>query len=60
MPPTDCIVDAAVITIKMMNIEVVGGSPGGSPNTKTRTAKPDQAPQTEPDAAHANAQAGSR
>ncbi len=40
MPPTDCIVDAAVITIKMMNIDVVGGSPGGSPKPNTKTASP--------------------
>ena len=40
MPPTDCIVDAAVITIKMMNIDVVGGSPGGSPKPNTKMASP--------------------
>ena len=40
MPPTACIVDAAVITARMMNIDVVGGSPGGRPKPKTRTARP--------------------
>jgi hypothetical protein len=39
-PPTACIVDAAVITIKMMKIDVVGGSPGGSLNPNTRIAMP--------------------
>ena len=40
MPPTDCIVDAAAITIKMMKIDVVGGSQGGSWKTNTRIARP--------------------
>ena len=55
-PPTVCIVDAAVMTIKMMNIDEVRGSPGGKPKPNTSTARPTRPHKPSPMPPHPDAQ----